>query len=126
MRGKFKVKRLVGPHAYELDLPASVGKHPVFHISLLEPYNQNELPDRRTPTPPPELDLDGENVWEVEEILSSRTRNKKVQYLVKWKGYSPDDNTWEPYDNLLGGAEEVVKDFHLENEGKPKDPRVVY
>jgi hypothetical protein len=70
--------------------------------------------------------LDGENVWEVEEILSSRTRNKKVQYLVKWKGYSPDDNTWEPYDNLLGGAEEAVKNFHLKNEGKPKDPRVVY
>jgi hypothetical protein len=126
MRGKFKVKRLVGPHAYELDLPVSIGKHPVFHISLLEPYIQNELPGRRTPTPPPELDLDGENVWEVEEILSSRTRNKKVQYLVKWKGYSPDDNTWEPYDNLLGGAEEAVKNFHLKNEGKPKDPRVVY
>ena len=29
MRGKFKIKRLIGSHAYELEFPQNVGKHPV-------------------------------------------------------------------------------------------------
>ena len=60
MRGKFKVKRLIGSHAYELEFPPNVGKQPVFHVSMLEPYNVNPIPGRRSPTPPSELDLDGE------------------------------------------------------------------
>ena len=50
MRGPFKVKRLIGCYACELALPYSAGKvHPVYHISLLEPYHRNEIPGRRSP-----------------------------------------------------------------------------
>ena len=126
MRGKFKVKRLIGSHAYELEFPPNVGKHPVFHVSILEPYNVNPIPGRRSPTSPSELDLDGEATWEVEEVLASQTRYRKVEYLIKWKGYGCEKNTCEPYDSLLGGAQESVKDFHLKNQGMPKDPRVLF
>ena len=78
MRSKFKIKRLIGSHAYELVFPPNVGKHPVFHVFVIEPYNVNTIPGRRSPPPPPELDLDGEATWEVEEVLSSRTRYRKV------------------------------------------------
>jgi len=58
LRGKFRIKRLIGTNAYELELPPSTGKiHPVFHISLLEPYHLNNIPGRRSPTPPP-VDLE--------------------------------------------------------------------
>lgn len=36
--------------------------------------------------------------WEVEEILDKRMRKKKVEYLVKWRGW-PGDPTWEKAEN---------------------------
>ena len=40
--------------------------------------------------------------YEVEKVLDKRVKKgNQVEYLVKWKNYDdPDDNTWEPADNL--------------------------
>ena len=100
-RGPCKIIKTIGTNAYKLELPPQLqGKmHDVFHVSLLEPYIENSIPERETPPPPPvgdDLDF-----YEVEEILDSRTRHRKVEYLVHWKGYNPDDRTWEPFDNLV-------------------------
>ena len=40
--------------------------------------------------------------YEVEKVLDKRVKKgNTVEYLVKWKNYDdPDDNTWEPADNL--------------------------
>ena len=39
--------------------------------------------------------------YEVEKIVDKRTNKYGlVEYLVKWKGYSSSDNTWEPKKNL--------------------------
>jgi len=40
------------------------------------------------------------NEFEAEEILAERTENGQTFFLIKWKDFSPEDNSWEPYENI--------------------------
>ena len=49
-------------------------------------------------------DFEETETYEVEKILEHResaTSARAYEYLVKWKGYSDDDNTWEPEDHFI-------------------------
>src|SRR5882672_11625124 len=64
--------------------------------------------------PPPEL-IKGEEEWEVEQILGKRHfgQGKKLQYLVRWKGYLPAHNQWVDKSDIT--AEELVMIYEREN-----------
>ncbi|XP_010887624.1 E3 SUMO-protein ligase CBX4 [Esox lucius] len=48
-----------------------------------------------------ELPAAGEHVFAVESIEKKRNRKGRIEYLVKWRGWSPKYNTWEPEENIL-------------------------
>ena len=54
-----------------------------------------------------------EGVYTVQSIVSKRggRGGKKVEYLVRWKGYGSDDDTWEPIDSLAESAAEAIAAF---------------
>src|SRR5487761_1336138 len=107
--GPFKVTELIGATTYRLELPAQWRIHNTFHASLLLPYQETPEHGRNFAEPPPDL-VEGQPEWEVEDILDSRVRRRKTQYLVKWKGYSDAHNSWEPKEHLH--APELLSTYH--------------
>lgn len=64
---------------------------------------------------------DGEDVFEVERILDMKTEGGKILYKVRWKGYTSDDDTWEP-EVHLEDCKEVLLEFRkkvVDNKAKP-------
>lgn len=53
----------------------------------------------------------------VERILDKRLKGSKIEYLVKWDGYTEADNTWEPIRNLEN-VMYLVEQFEQENPDK--------
>jgi hypothetical protein len=95
--------------------------HPVFHTSLLSPYKEMEEHSVNFPELPPDL-AEGEEEYEVEQVLDLRQHGhgKKLQYLLKWRGYSQAHDSWEPAKQVH--APELVDRFHQEN---PKAIRAI-
>ena len=69
------------------------------------------MQDGRCQPPPVTLFLDGDVQHEIEALLAVReARHNKKQFLVKWLGYGPEHNTWEPEANLTN-CSEVLQTF---------------
>lgn len=108
--GPYEIVELVGENAVKLKLPESLPIHPVVNVSRVRPYKAPKIP-RQIVEPPPPMEIEGDLEYKVEEILDSRIYRGKFQYLVKWKGYTAEHNTWEPVSNVEN-TKDAVKQFH--------------
>ena len=88
----------------------------MFHASLLSPYSKTPSHGPNFSQPPPDL-IGGEEEYEVKSIHSHRYfgRNKKLQFLIRWKGYTPSDDTWEPADSVH--APDLIKEYKQRTPG---------
>lgn len=117
--GPFKIIDTVGKYAFKLDLPNSVKIHPVFHVSLLSPVATDPLPGQITGPPPPLITESEEPEHEIERIIKSHWINDEINYLVRWKGFGPDDDENIPA-SQASGFQELIKEFHDMNPFEPK------
>jgi len=109
--GPFKVLEKKGSRAYKLEISPRFKIHPVFHVSLLEPYRASKRANRKQP-PRDAQEIERDLEWEVERIVKSEIisytrkvqgRNKpmkELRYFVKWKSCAEDENTWEPPEGM--------------------------
>ena len=57
--------------------------------------------------------IEGEEEWEVEKIINKKKVRGMDKYLVRWKGCTAEEDTWESKENLRN-AIELVEEFERE------------
>ena len=93
---KYTITELISTHAVHLDMPTGI--HSIFHVDLLRPAVTDPLSSQASDDmQPPAVMVDGEEEYDVEEILDEKYtkqgRESQFKYKVKWTGYTQP--TWE-------------------------------
>lgn len=87
---------------YKLELPCHCCLLPSFHVACLKPVTPGLLAEGVPPsTPPTHLDIKGQPAYIVKEILNSQHKDVKLQDLIEWEGYSPEEGCWIPAHKVL-------------------------
>ncbi|KAK3510955.1 hypothetical protein QTP70_027806 [Hemibagrus guttatus] len=97
--GPFTVIRQINPVTYHLQLPPEYKIHP----GLVKLRN-----------PPLPLIMDEGSAYLVRDILDSRRRGGRLEYLVDWEGYGPEKRSWN---NILDPI--LLEDFHTRHPDQP-------
>uniref|UniRef100_A0A8C5LZY7 Gypsy retrotransposon integrase-like protein 1 n=1 Tax=Leptobrachium leishanense TaxID=445787 RepID=A0A8C5LZY7_9ANUR len=114
--GPFPITAIISPTAIRLQLPDDLHLHPVFHVLLLKPWTAPSFSSQVNTRPPP-LPVDGEPEYEIHRVLDSRYRRRQLQYLIHWRGYGPEERSWEPAVNVH--APHLLRRFHRSYPTKP-------
>ncbi|KAL0188522.1 hypothetical protein M9458_015621 [Cirrhinus mrigala] len=110
--GPFRITRQITPVSFRLELPPEYRISPTFHVSLLKPAGRPggaENLEETAPQGPSPLIIDGEEVYRVNTILDSRRQRGRLQYLVDWEDYGPEERSWVPAEDILDPA--LTADF---------------
>ena len=105
--GPYQVVAKIGNTAFKLKLPEDLKIHPVFHVSLLKPYQgfQRE---------PDGVEVEDDKEYEVESIVSHVFRRGHLYYLVKWVGYDDSHNQYVP-ESSLANCQRILRAYKRAN-----------
>jgi len=118
--GPYKIKGIISSNAVELELPKTIKIHPVVNVSRVRLYKPQVEGQKKT-SPKPVI-IEGEEEFEVEKILNKQVVRGKEKFLVRWKEYTVEEDTWEERENL-GNAKELVEEFEREYGEEAKELR---
>ena len=125
--GPFRVLHPVGKQAYKLELPRKWRIHDVFHVSLLE---QDTTRKGRVDEEVRQIEFDAgddeSGEYEVEAIRDSAVYARESEsghlpglyYLVSWKRYPEEENTWEPA-SAVQHLRKLISSFYKDHLDKP-------
>ncbi|KAK3515871.1 hypothetical protein QTP70_034746 [Hemibagrus guttatus] len=94
--GPFTIVRQINPVTYRLQLPPEAWRSGGAPLPLL---------------------VDDGTAYLVKEILDSRRRGGRLEYLVDWEGYGPEERSWVPRNDILDPS--LLEDFHTSHPSRP-------
>ena len=109
--GPYKIKKIVSPNVVELELPSTVKIHPVVNVSRIRKYIGQV--ERQKKEQPALVIIEGEEEQEVKRILNKQQVREKDKYLVCWKGFTAESDTWKGKENLKN-AKKAIEEFKKE------------
>jgi hypothetical protein len=114
--GPFTIAEKLSPVTFRLEWPEDLSElHLVFHASKLSPYKDSKFAGQKYDLSPP---VEGFDEYKLEQIVDSahiydrKTKKRILHYKIRWKGYPPDADTWEPALSVKKRAAETVEEFH--------------
>ena len=106
--GPYVIEEVVSSNGVKLQLPTSMRIHPVVNVSWIVRYKEQVKKQKKEKRKP--IKVEGAKEWEVERILNKKKIRGVKKYLVQWKGFIAERNTWERKENLKNTGE-ALKEF---------------
>ena len=82
--------------------------HLVVNVSQIVRYKEQVKGQKKEEGKP--IEVEGVEEWEVEKVLNKKKIRGVEKYLIRWKGFTAEGDTWERKENLKN-AEELIEEF---------------
>ena len=106
--GPYAIEEVVSTNTVKLRLPSSMRIHLVVNVSRIVWYKEQIEGQKKKEGKP--VEVEGIKEWEIEKILNKKKVRGVEKYLVQWKGFMAEGDTWERKENLKN-AEEALEEF---------------
>ena len=106
--GLYVIEEVVSTNVVKLRLLSSMRIHPVVNVSRIVRYKEQIKEQKKEEEKP--VEVEGVKEWEVEKILNKKKIREVEKYLIRWKGFMAEGDTWEKKENLKN-AEKMIKEF---------------
>ena len=106
--GLYTIEEVVSSNTVKLRLPTLIRIHPVVNVSQIVWYKKQVKGQKKEEGKP--VEVEGVEEWEVEKILNKKKIRGVEKYLVWWKEFTAEGDTWERKENLKN-AEEALEEF---------------
>jgi len=106
--GPYAIEEVVSSNVVKLRLPSSMRIHPVVNVSRIVWYKEQVKGQKKEEGKL--VEIEGVEEWEVEKILNKKKIRGVEKYLIWWKGFTVEGDTWERRENLKN-AEELIEEF---------------
>ena len=106
--GPYAIEEVVSSNAVKLQLPSSMRIHPVVNVSRIVRYKEQIKGQKKEEGKP--VEVEGVEEWEVEKVLNKKKIRGVEKYLIRWKGFTAEGDSWEKKENLKN-AEELIEEF---------------
>ena len=109
--GLYAIEEVVSLNAIKLWLSNSMRIHLVVNVSQIVQYKEQVKGQKKEEGKL--VEVKGVKEWEVEKVLNKKKMRGVEKYLVQWKGFTVERDTWERRENLKN-VEELIEEFKRE------------